>query len=385
MLFSKAFHRELASTAGFVFVILFTIYLTNTLIKILGRAANGRVDTASVLPNLAFTAVNVLPSILTVAIFIAVLATLSRAHRDSEMVVWFASGQSQLAWIRPVITFALPIILVIATLSFFLTPWANQQISASKKRFEQREDVSQVVAGQFRESAANNRVFFVESLAKDFTEVRNIFVLQQRTDNQTIVVAANGFIRDDGKDRFLVLEKGRRYDQAKTSAQLQLLEFETHGIRLESKAIDFSDEAAKVKTTSSLLDEPNKTNLAELHRRIGVPITALVLSLLAIPLAYVNPRVGRSANIITAILIYFIYNQLLDYFQTLIGLGKVNVGLGIVVVHIIFIVVLILLFVKRLSLGGIRGAFMRFIRRIFRLPPPSVGKASTDTSGVDTQ
>jgi lipopolysaccharide export system permease protein len=382
MLFSKAFHRELASTAGFVFVILFTIYLTNTLIKILGRAANGRVDTASVLPNLAFTAVNVLPSILTVAIFIAVLATLSRAHRDSEMVVWFASGQSQLAWIRPVITFALPIILVIATLSFFLTPWANQQISASKKRFEQREDVSQVVAGQFRESAANNRVFFVESLAKDFTEVRNIFVLQQRSDNQTIVVAANGFIRDDGKDRFLVLEKGRRYDQAKTSAELQLLEFETHGIRLESKAIDFSDEAAKVKTTSSLLDEPNKTNLAELHRRIGVPITALVLSLLAIPLAYVNPRVGRSANIIAAILIYFIYNQLLDYFQTLIGLGKVHVGFGIVVVHIIFIVVLILLFVKRLSLGGIRGAFVRFAQRIFRLPPASTGKSSTDTSGI---
>jgi lipopolysaccharide export system permease protein len=163
---------------------------------------------------------------------------------------------------------------------------------------------------------------------------------------------------------------------------LQLLEFETHGIRLESKAIDFSDEAAKVKATLSLLDEPNKTNLAELHRRIGVPITALVLSLLAIPLAYVNPRVGRSANIIAAILIYFIYNQLLDYFQTLIGLGKVHVGFGIVVVHIIFIVVLILLFIKRLSLGGIRGAFVRFTRRVFRLPPASTGKSSTDTSGI---
>jgi lipopolysaccharide export system permease protein len=385
MLFSKAFHRELASTAGFVFVILFTIYLTNTLIKILGRAANGRVDTASVLPNLAFTAVNVLPSILTVAIFIAVLATLSRAHRDSEMVVWFASGQSQFAWVRPVITFALPIILVIAALSFFLTPWANQQISASKKRFEQREDVSQVVAGQFRESAANNRVFFVESLTKDFTEVRNIFVLQQRPENQTIVVAANGFIRDDGKDRFLVLEKGRRYDQAKTSSELQLLEFETHGIRLESKAIDFSDEAAKVKTTSALIKEPSKTNFAELHRRIGVPITALVLSLLAIPLAYVNPRVGRSVNIIAAILIYFIYNQLLDYFQTLIGLGKVNFGLGVVVVHVIFIVVLILLFVKRLSLGGIRGAFMRFIRRVFRIQPPTKLGPPTDSTGASTQ
>jgi lipopolysaccharide export system permease protein len=364
MLFSKVFHRELASTAGFVFVILFTISLTNMLIKILGRAANGRVDTASVLPNLAFTAVNILPSILTVAIFIAVLATLSRAHRDSEMVVWFASGQSQMAWVRPVIMFATPIVLLIALLSFFLMPWANQQLSAGKKRFEQREDVSQVVAGQFRESVANNRVFFVESLAKDFTEVRNIFVVQQRPENQTIVVAANGFIRDDGKDRFLVLEKGRRYDQVKTSAELQLLEFESHGIRLESKAIDFSDEAAKTQPTIRLINEPTKANLAELHWRVGVPITAFVLSLLAIPLAYVNPRVGRSANILTAILIYFIYNQAIDYFQTLIRAGKVNTGLGFVIVHIVFIVVLVLLFVKRSSLGGFRGAFVRFFRRV---------------------
>ncbi len=377
MLFHKALRRELASTAGLVFVILFTIILTNTLIKMLGRAANGKVDTASVLPHLAFTSVNILPSVLTIALFIAVLSTLSRAHRDSEMVVWFASGQSQKAWIRPVLTFALPVVLLIGSLAFFIGPWANQQMSESKKRFEQREDVSQVVAGQFRESVANNRVFFVESLAKDFTEVRNVFVLQEKVENQTLVVAANGFIRDDGKDRFLVLEKGRRYDRAKDSTELQLLEFESHGIRLESKPVDLADGSAKVKPILALIKDPTKPNLAELHWRIGIPITALILSLLAIPLAYVNPRVGRSANIVAAILIYFIYNQLVNFVQTQIASGKVGFVLGVTGVHIVFLVILVLLFVKRSSLGGLQGVVRRFFHRFRSGSPPKTNLANS--------
>jgi lipopolysaccharide export system permease protein len=47
----------------------------------------------------------------------------------------------------------------------------------------------------------------------------------------------------------------------------------------------------------------------ELLWRIGMPVSALILSLLAIPLSYVNPRAGRSANMLIAILIYAIYSQ----------------------------------------------------------------------------
>jgi lipopolysaccharide export system permease protein len=193
MLFVKSLKRELGSSAGMVFVSLFTIVTTTLLIRILGRAANGRVDTDSVLPLVAFSIVNWLPSLLIIALFIAVLSTLSRAHRDSEMVVWFASGQSLTAWVKPVLSFAIPMIVVITLLAFFVAPWANKKASESKRRFDQREDISQVVAGQFRETNAKDRVFFVESLEKDLTAVKNIFVMQRRNDQQTIVVASNGF------------------------------------------------------------------------------------------------------------------------------------------------------------------------------------------------
>lgn len=49
MLFTKALRRDLSNLAGVIFATLFTIMVTTTLIRLLGRAAGGNVDTASVL------------------------------------------------------------------------------------------------------------------------------------------------------------------------------------------------------------------------------------------------------------------------------------------------------------------------------------------------
>ena len=92
MIFQKSLRRDLASLAGVVFSTLFTIMVTTSLIRLLGRASGGKVDTASVLPLIAFSAINYLPVLLVLTLYVSVLAALTRAYRDSEMVIWFASG-----------------------------------------------------------------------------------------------------------------------------------------------------------------------------------------------------------------------------------------------------------------------------------------------------
>jgi lipopolysaccharide export system permease protein len=124
MIFQRALRRELASSAGATFTVLFTIIVTWTLITILGRAAGGKVASSDVLALIAFAALNYLPMILILTSFISVLMVVTRSYRDSEMVVWFASGQSLTKWIRPVLTFGFPIILLTGVLAFYATPWA---------------------------------------------------------------------------------------------------------------------------------------------------------------------------------------------------------------------------------------------------------------------
>ena len=179
MIFRRSIVAELTSTASAVFTVLFSILFSVGLVRILGQAAGGRVDNQAVLQLVALTALTWLPVILTLTLFVAVLMTLSRAYRDSEMVVWFAAGQSLLAWVGPVLRFAWPIVIAIGLLAFFVTPWSQAQIEDARTRFAQRDDVSRVAPGRFIESGGAERVFFVESVDFDGGEVRNVFVSAQ--------------------------------------------------------------------------------------------------------------------------------------------------------------------------------------------------------------
>jgi lipopolysaccharide export system permease protein len=99
MLFQQALRRDLFNLAGAVFATLFTVMVTTTSIRLLGGAAANRLASADVLPLIAFASVNYIPVLMVLTLYITVLLALTRAYRDSEMVVWFASGLSLRAWI----------------------------------------------------------------------------------------------------------------------------------------------------------------------------------------------------------------------------------------------------------------------------------------------
>src|SRR5512138_2221733 len=105
MIFQRALLREFASLAGAVFMTLFAIALTTQLVRLLGQAAGGQIPSDAVVAFLGFFALGALPVLLSLTMFIAVLLTLTRSWRDSEMVIWFNSGLSLVGWLRPVMTF----------------------------------------------------------------------------------------------------------------------------------------------------------------------------------------------------------------------------------------------------------------------------------------
>jgi lipopolysaccharide export system permease protein len=335
MLFKKALRRDLSNLAGVIFATLFTIMVTTSLIRLLGRAAGGGVDTGSVLPLIAFASVGFLPVLLVLTLYMSVLMALTRQYRDSEMVIWHASGQSVFAWVLPVLGFALPFVIVVTAVSFFIAPWAMRQTSEYQKRFEQRDDVAQVAAGQFRESVSASRVFFVESVDEALGRVRNVFVTQTQGDKLTVVASAGGRIQEQGNgDRFLVLEDGRRYDGVHGLPEYKVMEFARYGLRLEPRAASLEDDSAKIKTMMELLADRTPHHLAELLWRISLPVSAVLLALLAVPLSAFNPRVGRSINLILALLVYVVYNNLVSLAQGRVSQGKMDFAVGLVIVHL---------------------------------------------------
>lgn len=353
MIFQRALRRELASAAGATFTVLFSILVTWTLISILGRAAGGKVASGDVVALIVFAVLNYLPTILILTSFISVLMAVTRSYRDSEMVVWFASGQSLVRWIYPVMTFGLPLVVITAALSLFATPWAKMKSTEFVQRFEKREDLKKVSPGQFKESAGANRVFFVEGAAAGSNAVQNVFVNTFEKDGNTVVVAKEGVIESDAKGgQFLVLKNGRRYQGVPGRADFQSMEFERYSMRVSSKvAVLGADLPVGGLSTSALLAAPNRFTMAELLWRMASPIMCVVLMLLAIPLGFVNPRAGSSANLILAMLIFITYSNLVKLTEASVAQGKVSFGAAWWPLHALVALGVLALFAWRLNVN----------------------------------
>jgi len=333
---------------------LFTITLTVTLIRILGKAAGGQIASADVFALIGFAALNLMPIILTISSFIAVLLVVTRSYQDSEMVVWFASGMSLTQWIRPVMRFGFPIVLMTAALSFVVTPWADGQSNEFKERFEKRNDIEKVSPGTFQESASANRVFFVEGVSSDLTKMKNVFVQSVTNDRTSLVVAKEASIEYDKKgDKFLVLDKGMRYDSTQAQADMRITQFDRYSLLVSAKAvIPTGDGAARWQTTLQLLNNPTPDYMGELLWRIALPVMNVLLMLLAIPLGFVNPRVGRSVNLLIALLLYVTYSNMVSYVQTTVSQGKSSFSLTWWPMHFAVGAIIFAMFLWRLNVNS---------------------------------
>lgn len=358
MIFRSSLLRELATSATAIFLVLLGISITTLLVRLLGQAASGAITSPGVIALLGFTLVGYLPILLSVTLFIAVLMTLTRSYRDSEMVVWFSCGQGLNRWIAPVLSFALPLVLTIALLSLLLSPWAVEKAEEFRRQMDSRDEVAQVTPGVFHESRRADRVYLVEEVAGKSNLVANVFVSSTQHGKLGVMVAQRGFQETAANgDRFLVLQNGRRYEGEPGSPEYKIFEFGRYAMRIETAESAVRAPTTKSMSTQELLLDPQPRNLGELYWRVGLPASALILCLLAIPLSFVNPRAGRSMNIVLAILVYMIYSNLLSITQASIAQSRLGFMTGMWSVHAGMLLLLLGMFYRRFAVFSIWRLF----------------------------
>lgn len=350
-LFHRTLLREIAHSALLVLAVLLMITFTTMLVRLLGLAAAGSLANEAVLAFLLFSIVNYLPVLLSLTLFIAILLTLTRSYRDSEMVVWFSSGLSLTAWIRPVLWFAAPMGVLIALLSMLVTPWALTKSEEYRRQINSRDEMSTIAPGVFKESGHAERVYFVEDVAGEKNAISNIFIRTIQHQQLGIVTAQHGLLHiADNGDRFLVLLNGRRYEGVPGSAAYKVISFERYAVRIDPYEAKLGAQSAKALKTVELLRSPSANNMSEFLWRLGLPVSAMILAVLAIPLSFVNPRAGRSLNLILAVLIYMIYNNALSIVQAWVAQERLSPAIGLWLTHAVMLAALVFFFKRRMTL-----------------------------------
>ncbi len=334
-LFQRSVKDELTSHASVVFSTLVVVWISVLMVRLLGEAAAGRIGADVVFGIATFSSINALPTIVSVSAFIAVLTTVTRNYRESEMVVWFASGLSLLDWIKPILRFVIPVAMLVAVLTLAASPWAYRQIADYRDRYEQRSDVSKVTPGQFLESGGVDRVFYVESASELVDRVGNVFVRWIENGRLNVLTSGAGMVEEQPNgDRFMVLESGHRYELVPGTPEFRLMSFEKYGVRMESKSTGtLDDPSAKARSTLQLLREGGPGTAGELLWRISLPLLAINLALLAIPLGAVNPRLGRSGDVVIALLVALFYLNMVNLAKAWVNNGRIDFALAMILLH----------------------------------------------------
>ena len=334
MLFDSTLRRELARNFGAALVVILTVVLTIMLIRTLGQAALGRVAPQDVALLLGYVALGYLPLILSLSLFIAVVATLGRMYRDSEMAIWFSSGVGLTRFVRPVLRVSWPVLVVVALLTLFVWPWQNERGVELKERFERRSDLSRVAPGQFQTSSDGRRVFFIERDSADGRTGRNVFILSRQADNESVTTARSGTIEVEGDGRYLVLSRGQRNEQNSATGQKSLSRFESYrvlaGERILSRAGDLPP---KARATLDLLRRPTAPNQGELVWRLGLLLGGANLVLLGIGLSASNPRHASNWNLLFALLSFVVYYNVINLSQAWVAGGKIGMGIALIAAH----------------------------------------------------
>lgn len=359
-IFQRALISEFAGSGLLVFTVLLGIVVVSQLIRLLGEAVSGVVAVDGVLALLGFSALNYLPVLLSISLFISILLTLSRCYRDSEMVVWFCSGIGLTRWIRPVLWYALPLVGLIALLSLVLSPWALRKADEFKNRLESRDDVTAATPGLFRESKQSGRVYFIENVNPGTNRVGKTFVQSEQNGKIGTMAAQQGIQETlPNGDRFLVLLNGTRYEGTPGQRDYRIVEFERYAMRIDDTPDKLAQPQVRGMSTLQLWKSHTTWDISELEWRIGLPISAAILALLAIPLGFVNPRAGRSLNLILAIVLYMLYNNMISVTNTWVGQGTLSAGIGLWGIHAAMLAVTALMFFRRMTLFSWRTVFKK--------------------------
>lgn len=355
-----------------VLVVLLVIMIGNVLGRSLSSVTDGAIQADMLLILVGVKSINLLVTLIPLGLYLGILLAHGRFYRDNEMSVMQACGVGWNDLLRPTAVIGLIGVLLISLLTVFASPWAARYEQTLKQEIRDQSALSLVTPGKFIESSDGNTVFFAHQSNAERTQFNDVFMYRQKGDNLPAVDSARIAtyqVDPETGDEYLIFTDGQTTVGTPGDAEYTITEFKRQGILRPREAAGEPRLILKGKRLSELWGSNEIADKAELQWRVSIPLAALLLALLAVPLSYTSPREGRFGKIAIAILIYIPYANLLVLMRKWIAAGTIPPWLGLWPVHIAVGLLIIYLLARRV---GWNWLFKTTTRRV---PTPVAGGA----------
>lgn len=325
--------------------VLWMIYISTRFARYLADAAVGNMPADVIFSLLGLSSLGALSILLPIGAFLAVMLSLGRMSSDNELTVMSACGISSLRIMRNVMLFAGTIAVIVAVLALLVVPGVLSDRYELQEKAKISANTTGLIAGSFKESEDGDWTFYSQGLSADKQSMENVFIEIERDEKPLIFRSETGHFEIDSQsgDKFLVLEKGYRYEGNAGDQDFTIAQFGSHSLLIEKGREGEVRERHKAMPTGDLLARGEPRDVAEVQWRSASALMTLLLCLTAIPLANAGPRQGRYAGFVPAVLVYILYSNLLGVSRAWVAKGDIPVWLGGIWVHLLMLLVLFLL------------------------------------------
>ena len=349
MLIFRYLARDLLSSTFAVCTVLLLVILSGRFVKYLAQAAAGELDAGILLAVIGYRLPGFLELILPLAFFLGILLAYGRFYVQNEMTVMMACGMSQARLVAYTMVPSMLVALFVAWLSLDVGPTGLRKAEALLTAQKERGELDGMTGNHFYPLQGGKGVTYAEEVSEKGL-MTDVFLAENNPDAEdgkqlVLVVAETGrqHKSDPSQPGYLILEKGYRIQGVPGQANYQITRFEEYGQRLSKPKKSGRRAKADTLLTEELLKSDNKAHVAALQWRFSVPILVLVVTLIAIPLSKTNPRQGRFARMLPAVLLYVIYLVVLNAARGAVEDGKISTALGLWWVHALFLFIALLL------------------------------------------
>jgi lipopolysaccharide export system permease protein len=246
-----------------------------------------------------------------------------------------ACGFSPARLLVPLFGFAAVIAVCLGWLVFVQVPQADSEAQLLRQSAIKEAQFGQLDAGRFRSFSGGDAVFYAERVDPEGV-LHNVFVQRESAGRIELALADTATYSKAAANgtHLVTLFNGRRYEGVPGRNDFRVIEFREHGIPISAPSDAVGTNDPDTKPTRELWGSYAPSDIAQLQFRASTPIMALVLTLVAVPLSRLRPRQGRYARVGFAIVVYFVYSNLLSASKVWLEKGDLPPAVGVWWVHV---------------------------------------------------
>jgi len=342
--------KEVFITLASLTTILLLIFMSNQFIQYLNRAANGQIPGMLLMKLMMLEMPTLLVLLLPLGFYAALLVAYGRLYAESEMIVLQACGYGP----RKLLMHSYIMAFVVTVVVLVIMLWGSPMIMVERARLLRTTGIQTliqtIVPGRFQTASGGKQIFYVEKMNRDHSLASNVFLARFVQKNEEshwdVLWAENAFAETDPgtNEDYVILERGKEYQGTPGRADFQTAQFERFKARLPHPTVEVKGDIRTLKMTELWpMNNSDLSKVAEIQWRFSIPIMVLTLTLVAVPLSRVNPRAGKYAKLLPAMVLYIVYANMMFIARDWLAAGKIPTWIGMWWPHLIVVILGLLL------------------------------------------